>query len=445
MLQNYLFGLMAVARCLGDRLRAVARAVNMCTKSDTYNKKLLRRNRELAMLNEVARVASRQQDLNVMLDGVLRRVLELMSMAAGWITLMEGDGVTSRLACAVGLPEAVARQEAEAGFLNCQCSRVVEERTPLLITPLVKTCPVYQFRLNNQQIVNGHIVVPLISKSQVLGTLNIACSQSASFSDEDLQLLGGIGRQLGVAVENARLWEKVRQKEVARGRLLEKLITAQEEERKRIARELHDETSQSLTSLMVGLKVLRGLDSSAEIHRHLDSLRDVAAETLETVHDLALELRPSVLDDLGLVAALERHVSEYQRRFNLRVDFRAIGINGQRLPAAIETAVYRIVQETLTNVARHAHADHASVLLEQTGQQLRAIVEDNGCGFDVTQAHPERKLGLYGMAERASLIGGTLRIESQPGIGTTIVVSVSLAEMPPFSDMGLTEKREVSS
>ncbi len=397
-------------------------------ESEAFNAELLRRNRELAVLNEVAQAVSRQQDLDEMLDNALRRVLDLMNLEAGWILLLEANGTRPRIVCSVNIPAEVARREERGGFPHCQCGKLIEERRPLFITPLDETCPVYGLCLADRRVVSGHVAVPLISKSQVLGTLNIACANPKCLSDEDLQLLGAIGRQLGVAVENARLWEEVRQKEAARGQLLEKIITAQEEERKRIARELHDGASQSLTSLMVGLKVLEGLHSPAEVRQHLSNLRDVAAETLETVHDMALELRPSVLDDVGLVAALDRYVAEYQRRFDVRVDSRAIGFEGRRLPPAIETTLYRIVQEALTNVVRHSGAQHASVLLEWTSRHVRAIVEDNGCGFDVSSARQERKLGLYGMEERATLIGGSLRIESQIGVGTTIVVDVPVIE-----------------
>ena len=397
-------------------------------KSKAYNAELIRRNRELAALNIVAQAVSKQQELHAMLESALRCVLELMHMQAGWIVLLERSGAKPQLACSLGLPKAIAQKEAELGFLNCHCSQVVDEKKALLITPLKETCPVYQLKLKNQQIVNGHVAVPLISKSQVLGALNITCSRDTCFTGEDLQLLDSIGQQLGVAVENARLWREVRAKEKARGQLLEKIITAQEEERKRIARELHDGTSQALTSLKVGLKVLEGLESPQQTQQHLAGMREIVAETLGTVHDLALELRPSVLDDLGLVAALQRYIGEYQRRFNLRVDFRAVGFE-DRLSATVETALYRIIQESLTNVARHAQAKYASVLLEWTGHQVRAIVEDNGRGFDTSQALAERKLGLYGMEERATLIGASLRIESVVDEGTTILIHLPLSEV----------------
>jgi len=380
----------------------------------------------LVALNEVIWVASRQKNLDEMLTTALQSVLDLVDREAGWIVLLDTNSVDTHLACYIGLPEDVARREAEEGFLDCQCSQVVDDRRPMMVTELRETCPLYELRLSNSRVVSGHMAIPLVSKSQVLGTLNIACTRTDCVSDDDLKFMGVIGRQLGLAVENSRLWAEVRTKEAIQSQLLEKLITAQEEERKRIARELHDDTSQSLTSLMVGLKVLSSLRSPAEIEQHVAGLREVVAETLAAVHDLALELRPSVLDDLGLVAALERYVAEYQRRFNLRIDFRAVGFEEQRLSPAIETAIYRIVQEALTNVARHSQADHASVLLERPKNRVRVIIEDNGNGFDLVQDRTERKLGLYGMEERATLIGGRLRIESQPGVGTTLALDVPL-------------------
>jgi len=392
----------------------------------TDQAELLRRNQKLAALNEVIWVASRQKNLDEMLTTALQSVLDLVDREAGWIVLLEANGVDTHLACYIGLPEDVARQEAEEGFMDCQCRQVVDDRRPMMVAELRETCPLYELRLSNSRIVSGHMAIPLVSKSLVLGTLNIACTHNDCVSEDDLRFMGVIGRQLGLAVENSRLWAEVREKEAIQSQLLEKLITAQEEERKRIARELHDDTSQSLTSLMVGLKVLSSLHSPAEIEQHVAGLRKIVAETLETVHDLALELRPSVLDDLGLVAALERYVAEYRRRFDLRIDFRAVGFEERRLAPAIETAIYRIVQEALTNVARHAQAEHASVLLERQKNRVRAIIEDNGNGFDLMQDRSERKLGLYGMEERAILIGGRLRIESQPGEGTTLALDVPL-------------------
>ena len=401
-------------------------------ESEAFNAELLRRNRELAVLNEVARAVSRQQRLDEMLDNALRRVLALMNLRAGWILLLEPDGTAPRLVCSVDIPAPVARREVQVGFPHCRCGRVLEEKKPLRVTPLEEKCPVYGLCLADEQVVTGHATVPLISKSQVLGTLNVACTDADCLSDEDLQLLGAIGRQLGVAVENARLWEEVRQKEAARGQLLEKIITAQEEERKRIARELHDETGQALASLMVRLRNVEKTPTSGETHQQLQELREVLAATLDRVRHLAFDLRPSVLDDMGLAAALRRYAQEYQERFGITVEVQTVGLDGQRLTPEVETSIYRIIQEAMTNATKYADCTHISVLLQVRRNQLFVIVEDNGRGFDVQQVFREEagrsKLGLYGMKERAELIGGYLDIESQPGEGTTIYLRMPLSE-----------------
>jgi signal transduction histidine kinase len=235
-----------------------------------------------------------------------------------------------------------------------------------------------------------------------------------------------------MAADLAQADAERQEREQMRAFYLRKVIGAQEEERKRIARELHDETGQALASLMVGLRNVDEAPTPEEMHQRLADLRTVAAATLAGVRRLAVELRPSVLDDLGLAAALRRYALEYAQRFRIPVDVQIAGMEGPgRLAPELETALYRIVQETLTNVAKYARATHVSVLLERRDGQLSAIVEDNGCGFDAEHAWresaAESRLGLYGMRERAELVGGTLTIESQSGCGTTVFVRVPVA------------------
>jgi len=226
--------------------------------------------------------------------------------------------------------------------------------------------------------------------------------------------------------ELARTDELRHEREVLRRQLLEKVITTQEDERRRIARELHDSTSQNLTSLIVGLRIMEtNCAQCASISKATD-LRDVASKTLDEVHDLSMRLRPRVLDDLGLAAALERLVSEWQARYKIPVDV-AIQLN-ERLPGDVETAIYRIVQETLTNIARHAQAKSASILVERRDDVVRVIVEDDGVGFDISSNHGERHLGLLGMRERAELLNGTLVVESSPEHGTSIYIEMPLME-----------------
>jgi signal transduction histidine kinase len=220
---------------------------------------------------------------------------------------------------------------------------------------------------------------------------------------------------------------------------LQRVIHAQEEERRRIARELHDETGQALASLMVGLRNVEEAPTPEETGRRLHDLRQVVAATLERVRRLAFELRPSALDDLGLLVALRRYAQEYRERFGIAAEVQALGVDpqgafgsGRRLAPEVETTIYRIVQEAMTNAAKYAAPARVSVLLQARDGQLSVIVEDDGRGFDVQQVFAvqagQSKLGLYGMQERAELVGGRLDIESQPGAGTTVYLRVPVGE-----------------
>lgn len=203
------------------------------------------------------------------------------------------------------------------------------------------------------------------------------------------------------------------------------IINAQEEERKRVARELHDETSQVLTSLLISLAVLEGSITSPEARDRIAETRQLAHQTLRAIRSLSIDLRPSALDDLGLMPALRWYIKEYQQKFAIEIDFQTTGLK-ERLTSEVETVLYRIVQEALTNVARHSHAQKVSVILREHSQAIDATIADNGSGFDVEKLKKkpgigqERGWGLVGMFERAQLLDGSLDIESQQGKGTVI-------------------------
>jgi len=242
--------------------------------------------------------------------------------------------------------------------------------------------------------------------------------------------IGALGEAFNrMVAELAQAQHAVQQTERARSELLRKLLNAQEDERRRIARELHDQLGQQLTYLLLGLTVLENLPAH-ETRAHLDDLKKQTGQTLDNVRALARELRPAPLDELGLVVALERYVQDYARRFPLKVDFQSVNLDGQRLPAQTEIALYRIVQEAMTNVVRHAQARSVSILIERRGASIVAIVEDDGKGLDMNALaqRPERSLGLLGMHERVALLGGRLTIESAPGEGTTVFVEIPMPE-----------------
>lgn len=237
--------------------------------------------------------------------------------------------------------------------------------------------------------------------------------------------LGALAQAFNQMSEDLVQIQDLRQeREGLQRQLLEKVISTQEEERRRIARELHDSTSQSLTSLMVGLRMLESNCSNPD-QQQVSDLRNIAAHTLDEVHSLAMQLRPRALDDLGLTAALERLIYEWQVRYKVPIDL-AITLGDTRLLEGVETALYRIIQETLTNVVRHAQAHSVSILVERRSGNVIAVIEDDGQGFEVSNSPGELHLGLLGMRERAELLGGHLTIESNPGQGTSLFVEIPL-------------------
>jgi len=211
------------------------------------------------------------------------------------------------------------------------------------------------------------------------------------------------------------------------------IINAQEQERKRIARELHDETSQVLTSLLISLAILEESIITQEAHDHIAETRKLAHQTLRAIRNLSIDLRPSALDDLGLLPALRWYVKEYQQKCSIEVEFVATGFK-TRIPSEIETALYRIVQESLTNTARHSKAHKVLITMKEDVEAVYATITDDGSGFNVGSLlrapEQDRGLGLAGMNERAVLLNGSLTINSRPGHGTTIEVRIPLHSSP---------------
>jgi signal transduction histidine kinase len=225
------------------------------------------------------------------------------------------------------------------------------------------------------------------------------------------------------------LMSKLQRENSANRQLLRLIILAEEEERRRVARELHDHTGQALTSLIVSLGALRNGQRTAEV----EDLLTVATQALSEVHDLSRALRPGVLDELGLGPALRKLTETLGERTGFKVEFAAVGLDETaRLPRDIEVALYRIAQEALTNAMRHGRATSAEVLLQRKPETILLVIEDDGAGFDIgnwrTRCLRGEHLGLLGIDERATLLGGTFRLESRPGNGTSLFVEVPLRE-----------------
>lgn len=277
------------------------------------------------------------------------------------------------------------------------------------------------------------IVVPLFIEGRLIGELELASICVAAFTNEHQKIASQVAAQLALAIEKARLFEQIRADRERLHTLSSQLMEAQETERRHIARELHDEIGQALTAVKINLQaVQRSLGDNAVAFPIQESI-SVVEDALQQVRNLSLDLRPSLLDDLGLVSALRWYVDRYAQRSGVVAEFSTDSYPAQRLPN-IETACFRIVQEALTNVMRHAQARQVSVKLHQRQEDLHLSISDNGVGFDVqtarTRAAQGGSLGLLGMEERALLVGGQLKIKSKQGGGTEINAHFPTAPQP---------------
>jgi signal transduction histidine kinase len=269
----------------------------------------------------------------------------------------------------------------------------------------------------------SHLCVPLIAQQTIVGMLILQVIRPIAFSSEALDIVREIGTRLALSVHQAQLFEQVHAGRARLQALSGRLVEVQEAERRQIARELHDEIGQELTGLKFLLEMAEHsvhIGQGAKLHEaHM-----LVANLMARVRELSLNLRPTVLDDLGLLPALIWHFDRYTAQTGIRVSFHHDGI-GRRFLAAIETAAYRIIQEALTNIARYADVRDATVVVCLDDGVLRLEIADCGRGFDPqTVLHAHTSNGLTSMHERAVLAGGTLTLESTPGAGTRLVTTL---------------------
>jgi PAS domain S-box-containing protein len=268
--------------------------------------------------------------------------------------------------------------------------------------------------------------IPLESMGKSLGMVVIADVRPNSYTQPQIRLAEAVIKQAVVALQNAWLFEQVRSGRERLQLLSRHLVDVQENERKYIARELHDETSQSLTSLKMGLQVIEQKAAEhPQLMEQVVNLKELADETLASLHHLAVNLRPASLDHLGLVNALTGLIDSIRQRSGMTAHFKTMGtVPDAALNDEIESSMYRIVQESLTNVLRHAHANYVDVILEWQTEKVIIIIEDDGVGIDMQKARETGHLGMIGMQERAEMLGGKLLVESTPQAGTTLVVEI---------------------
>jgi signal transduction histidine kinase len=272
------------------------------------------------------------------------------------------------------------------------------------------------------------MIVPILIQNELIGSLNLLAYHSNAFSSEHQEIGREIANQLGIAINQVRMVDLLRTDQENLQALSQRLLEVQEAERRNIARELHDEIGQALTGIRLTLEMTTKLRSEA-LADSLKQAHTLVVELMERVSQLSLELRPALLDDLGLLPSLLWYLDRYSSQTNVKAIFKHSGLENRRFAPEIETAAYRIIQEALTNVARHARVSETWVTLWYDQDVLGIQVEDEGQGFDPDEVLAAgNSSGLLGMQERALLLNGKLTIESAQGMGTRL-----LAELPVSS------------
>ena len=386
-----------------------------------------RRNEELAVINAASLALTRTLDLDAVLDTLLEYLGRLVPYTSARTFLLEADSRLTVRAARGGEPCTDA-ERAGLHSLDVSSNPIVQDLLAggqSISIPNVHDVRGWDGRIGGSDACSW-LGVALAAGDRVIGLCSVSAFEPGVFTREHVQLAEALAGQATVAIQNAWLFAQVRAGRERLQALSRRLVEVQESERRYIARELHDEAGQALTSLLVGLRMLeREAHHPEAVVAGVAELKRTVDEVLEDLHRLAIDLRPASLDHLGLVPALRQHAETISDRYGLTIQFEAIGVGDRRLPPDMETAIYRIVQEALTNAVRHARATRVDVLLEQRGDRLIALVEDNGIGFDLGAAQRGGRLGLFGMRERAEMFGGALVVESEAGFGTTV-----LLEMP---------------
>lgn len=385
----------------------------------------VQRARRLVILSQLSTALHRSSTVHDLLRDVLERAGDLLQLHSGWVFLKDPGTDAYELAASYHLPHALAADRRQAMRGSCRCLDLLAAHQLTDPVNIVNCMRLERAGMNAQ-----HASVPLRTSNGIAGLMNLVLPAGRVFGHRELALLATVGGEVGLAIEKTNLLEELAVKERIRAELIKRVLTVQEDERRRIARELHDETGQSLSALIVNLDMVRAaVEDQPQTADALDRLKGLAETALEEVRKLIYDLRPTVLDDLGLTAALRWYAHAQLEPRGVEVAFK-IELGGARLDTVVETTLFRIAQEAMWNIVKHSGATRAELELGLAAGRVRLRVRDNGRGFRLDGQRtfdPLRGgLGLGGMRERAALIGGTVSIRSSEGDGAEVVAELPL-------------------
>ena len=398
--------------------------------------KLQRRNQELTLLNTIMATVSSSLELKDVVASLHTLLAGQLNVTGGAIFFCDEIKQEATLEAHWGLPPAFAGALATFVIADSPLAPAVC-RKQSRVWPDFRELPFWAQLGPDAEWPEWqrHLVVPLVANSDVEGALALFSQDPADFSQTQVTFFEILGQQVGIAIQNARLFGQVRKGQQRLRHLAQRVFTAQEKERHRISRELHDEAGQALTGLKITLEMIRAdLDRGDEgivqteaklIQQQLDAAVELCELTMGQIRTLAHDLRPAALENLGLDMTLRSFCRDFGHRTNLAIDYHSDDRKLPELPAAVDIALYRFLQEALNNVAKHAQCNQARVEFHCDDTTISLTVEDNGRGFDPRAAlelqSQAQGIGLSGMQERLESVGGRLIVSSRPNNGTRLV------------------------
>jgi signal transduction histidine kinase len=389
----------------------------------------------LVALSRVSAAISGLQNLDTILKIGLDSVLNIMNGTVGGIMLLDESSQILSYRVHHGLSDKYAK-EMRLKLGEGIAGKVAQSGRSVLLEDISSEPDAARLDLINLEGLRAFVSVPLRAKDNVLGVMNVASHLPHRFTKEDVHLLHTIGDQLGTAIEQAMLYERLRKARERLRKLARQNLAAEEEERRRIARELHDETSQSLSGIALQLEALIEIYSKSgnqdpQLIARLKKVQSLTVQVHKEVSRVISNLHPTVLDTLGLVAAARQHAKNTLQPLNINITVEVKGTE-RRFPTDVETALFRVVQGSIGNIVEHSKAKNVSIVLVYQPDEFLLSISDDGQGFDVARLTDVeasgRGRGVYSIKERIGSLGGTSRIESEIGAGTTVWAKIPIGQ-----------------
>jgi signal transduction histidine kinase len=388
---------------------------------------------DLVALSRVAAAISGLIDLEAILRVGLDTALAILDSAIGGIMLLDENGKTLSYRVYYGISDEYA-QEMHLKQGEGVAGKVAENARSVMVEDISKEPGAAHPDLISKEGLKAFVSVPLMSKDKVLGVMNVASRLPRQFTEKDIHLLHATGDLLGLAIEQAKLYEELRRGRERYRQLARFAVMAQEDERKRLSRELHDETSQALSGLAFNLQAVIEMVEMADIRddrikETLKKAHELSIHVGDEIHRLIVNLRPTLLDSLGLIPALRQHAESTLVPMGISVSFKFDDLE-RTLPRDVETGLFRVAQGAIGNIQQHSRATSASISLTVNGNELVLCISDDGVGFDVAQVKgietSGRGAGVFSMKERVKLMGGSCNIQSKHGKGTTATAKIPI-------------------